>query len=103
MFCWRLKILERYILFLAPSVADVQAAIEFIFPLVYEFRKERTKEEQEFLAKKKLRQFGEPRIEVDDIDEDEGENGANDQEMGDDAIVDDGGDHQYATETSSWE
>ncbi|GLH13806.1 TATA-box-binding protein [Gryllus bimaculatus] len=29
----------------APSVADVQAAIEHIFPLVYEFRKERTKED----------------------------------------------------------
>lgn len=29
----------------APSVADVQAAIERIFPLVYEFRKERTKED----------------------------------------------------------
>nr|AIY54302.1 TATA-box-binding protein 1 [Colaphellus bowringi] len=43
----------------APSVADVQAAIEYIFPLVYEFRKERTKEEKEALAKKKLRQFGE--------------------------------------------
>ncbi|CAG2061161.1 unnamed protein product, partial [Timema podura] len=27
----------------APSVADVQAAIEHIFPLVYEFRKERSK------------------------------------------------------------
>ncbi|KAG5896898.1 hypothetical protein JTB14_033536 [Gonioctena quinquepunctata] len=39
--------------------ADVQAAIEYIFPLVYEFRKERTKEEKEALAKKKLKQFGE--------------------------------------------
>lgn len=29
----------------APSVADVQAAIEYIFPLVYEFRKERSKED----------------------------------------------------------
>jgi hypothetical protein len=26
-------------------VADVQAAIEYIFPLVYEYRKERTKED----------------------------------------------------------
>ncbi|CAG9862808.1 unnamed protein product [Phyllotreta striolata] len=43
----------------APSVADVQAAIEYIFPLVYEFRKERTKEEKEALAKKKLKQLGE--------------------------------------------
>ncbi|KAF7271356.1 hypothetical protein GWI33_015714 [Rhynchophorus ferrugineus] len=40
----------------APSVADVQAAIEHIFPLVYEFRKERSKEEIEALAKKKLKQ-----------------------------------------------
>lgn len=44
--------------FLAPSVADVQAAIEHIFPLVYEFRKERTKEEKEALARKKQKQFG---------------------------------------------
>ncbi|XP_060517927.1 TATA box-binding protein-like 1 [Cylas formicarius] len=40
----------------APSVADVQAAIEHIFPLVYEFRKERSKEEMDALAKKKLKQ-----------------------------------------------
>ncbi|KAL3271306.1 hypothetical protein HHI36_021795 [Cryptolaemus montrouzieri] len=40
----------------APSVADVQAAIEYIFPLVYEFRKERTAEEQAALALKKLKQ-----------------------------------------------
>lgn len=40
----------------APSVADVQAAIEHIFPLVYEFRKERSKEELEALAKKKMKQ-----------------------------------------------
>ncbi|CAG9767644.1 unnamed protein product [Ceutorhynchus assimilis] len=37
----------------APSVADVQAAIEYIFPLIYEFRKERSKEETEALDKKK--------------------------------------------------
>lgn len=29
----------------APSVLDVQQAVEYIFPLVYEFRKERTKED----------------------------------------------------------
>lgn len=40
----------------APSVADVQAAIEYIYPLVYEFRKERSKEELEALARKKLKQ-----------------------------------------------
>ncbi|XP_045467030.1 TATA box-binding protein-like 1 [Harmonia axyridis] len=40
----------------APSVAGVQAAIEYIFPLVYEFRKERTAEEQTALALKKLKQ-----------------------------------------------
>ena len=35
---------RRYVItFAAPSVADVQAAIEYIFPLVYEYRKERTK------------------------------------------------------------
>lgn len=30
----------------APSVADVQAAIEHIFPLVYEFRKERSPDDE---------------------------------------------------------
>uniref|UniRef100_A0AAR5PKA8 TATA box-binding protein-like 1 n=1 Tax=Dendroctonus ponderosae TaxID=77166 RepID=A0AAR5PKA8_DENPD len=40
----------------APSVADVQAAIEYIYPLIYEFRKERSKEELEALAKKKQKQ-----------------------------------------------
>jgi hypothetical protein len=32
-----------FVFLLAPSVADVQAAIEYIYPLVYEFKKERTK------------------------------------------------------------
>lgn len=89
-----------WIIVSAPSVADVQAAIEYIFPLVYEFRKERTKEEQEFLAKKKLRQFGEPLLEGDDADAEEVD-GDVDQEMGDDAIPVDSSDHQYAAE-SSW-
>ncbi|KAK3921016.1 TATA box-binding protein-like 1 [Frankliniella fusca] len=39
----------------APSVASVQAAIEYIFPLVYEFRKERTKEDI-IALKRKLRE-----------------------------------------------
>ncbi|CAH0556683.1 unnamed protein product [Brassicogethes aeneus] len=43
----------------APSVAAVQAAIEYIFPLVYEFRKERTKEEIEALLAKKRRHSNE--------------------------------------------
>ncbi|XP_067007889.1 TATA box-binding protein-like 1 [Anabrus simplex] len=43
----------------APSVADVQAAIEHIFPLVYEFRKERTKED--LLALQISRQRGQKR------------------------------------------
>ncbi|KAB0797349.1 hypothetical protein PPYR_08343 [Photinus pyralis] len=43
----------------APSVAGVQAAIEYIFPLVYEFRKERTAEEIAMLhAVKKRRLAG---------------------------------------------
>lgn len=42
--------------FAAPSVSDVQAAIEYIFPLVYEFRKERTREELEALAQKRRAQ-----------------------------------------------
>lgn len=69
---------------------------------MYEFRKERTKEEQEFLAKKKLRQFGEPVIEDDYVDDDEDVVAEIDQEMGGDAIVDDGGDHKN-TSSTSWE
>lgn len=41
-----------FLFFLAPSVASVQAAIEHIFPLVYEFRKERTKEDIANLKRK---------------------------------------------------
>lgn len=37
----------------APSVADVQSAIEYIFPLVWEFRKERTMEEKRQIDLKK--------------------------------------------------
>ncbi|XP_012288097.1 TATA box-binding protein-like protein 1 [Orussus abietinus] len=37
----------------APNVASVQAAIEYIFPLVYEFRKERTPEDIRALQMKK--------------------------------------------------
>ncbi|XP_022904028.1 TATA box-binding protein-like 1 [Onthophagus taurus] len=37
----------------APSVMDVQAAIEHIFPLVYEFRKERSPEDIQQAAKKR--------------------------------------------------
>lgn len=38
----------------APSVADVQAAIEYIFPLVYEFRKERSPEEVQAAKRRRL-------------------------------------------------
>lgn len=41
--------------FAAPSVADVQSAIEYIFPLVYEFRKEKTAEEMALHALKRRR------------------------------------------------
>ncbi|XP_012136986.1 TATA box binding protein-related factor 2 isoform X1 [Megachile rotundata] len=37
----------------APNVAAVQAAIEYIYPLVYEFRKERTAEDELALTTKK--------------------------------------------------
>jgi hypothetical protein len=56
----------------APSVADVQAAIEHIFPLVYEYRKERTKED---LLALQLRRKGQKRkrsfahIEIEDNDD----------------------------------
>lgn len=36
-------------------MADVQAAIEYIFPLVYEFRKEKTEEEMALHATKRRR------------------------------------------------
>lgn len=58
----------------APSVADVQAAIEYIFPLVYEYRKERTKED---LLAMQLRRKGQKRkrslahIEIEDNDYEE--------------------------------
>lgn len=39
----------------APNVAAVQAAVEHIYPLVYEFRKERTAEEELALTTKKRR------------------------------------------------
>lgn len=39
----------------APNVAAVQAAIEYIYPLVYEFRKERTTEDELALTTKKRR------------------------------------------------
>ncbi|XP_078042144.1 TATA box binding protein-related factor 2 [Augochlora pura] len=39
----------------APNVAAVQAAIEYIYPLVYEFRKERTAEDELAVATKKRR------------------------------------------------
>ncbi|KZC12732.1 PREDICTED: TATA box-binding protein-like protein 1 isoform X2 [Dufourea novaeangliae] len=39
----------------APNVAAVQAAIEYIYPLVYEFRKERTPEDELALTTKKRR------------------------------------------------
>jgi len=49
----------RYVItFAAPSVADVQAAIEYIFPLVYEYRKEHTKED---LLAMQLRRKGQKR------------------------------------------
>lgn len=39
----------------APNVAAVQAAIEYIYPLIYEFRKERTPEDELALTSKKRR------------------------------------------------
>ncbi|XP_054282390.1 TATA box-binding protein-like 1 [Macrosteles quadrilineatus] len=38
----------------APSVSDVQQAIEYIYPLVYQFRKERTKEDELLLQQKRM-------------------------------------------------
>jgi hypothetical protein len=65
--------IKKHILVVAaPSVADVQAAIEHIFPLVYEYRKERTKED---LLALQLRRKGQKRkrsfahIEIEDNDE----------------------------------
>lgn len=48
----------------APSVADVQAAIEYIFPLVYEFRKERTPEDLSILQAAKRRRLSAGVVEV---------------------------------------
>ncbi|XP_055845142.1 uncharacterized protein LOC129911377 isoform X2 [Episyrphus balteatus] len=52
----------------AASVANVQAAIEHIFPLVYEFRKKRTPEELEILRLKQQQQQQQHHVEVDDTD-----------------------------------
>lgn len=41
----------------ASNVADVQTAIEYIYPLVYEFRKERTAEDEEMYRKSKRRKL----------------------------------------------
>lgn len=41
-------------------MADVQAAIEHIFPLIYEFRKEKTAEEMELHLAKRRRIAGNP-------------------------------------------
>jgi hypothetical protein len=56
--CELCSIRRCVITFAAPSVADVQAAIEYIFPLVYEYRKERTKED---LLALQLRRKGQKR------------------------------------------
>lgn len=49
--------LYRFVVFslpLAHSVADVQTAIEYIFPLVYEFRKVKTPEDMPAAKKRRL-------------------------------------------------
>ena len=67
----------------APSVADVQAAIEYIFPLVYEYRKERTKED---MLAMQLRRKGQKRkrslahIEIEDNDCEDVSDDDNDEE-----------------------
>ena len=65
-------------------MADVQAAIEYIFPLVYEYRKERTKED---LLALQLRRKGQKRKrsfshihEIGDNDFEEGMIGMSDDE-----------------------
>lgn len=47
------QIYQIYNIITAPNVAAVQAAIEYIYPLVYEFRKERTPEDELALSTKK--------------------------------------------------
>ncbi|XP_025833007.1 TATA box-binding protein-like protein 1 [Agrilus planipennis] len=69
----------------APSVADVQAAIEYIYPLVYEFRKERSAEDMAAIqASKKRRLWGgteeviqDPVYVKEEEEESEGDEGAN--------------------------
>lgn len=48
-------------------MADVQAAIEHIFPLVYEFRKERTAEEMELHAAKRRRLTMDPHCDKENV------------------------------------
>lgn len=56
----------------APNVAAVQAAIEHIYPLVYEFRKERSPEDELALTTKK-RKLGSNKKKLDEFLEDEPE------------------------------
>lgn len=46
--------------FAAPSVSNVQNAIEHIYPLVQEFSKERTPEEMEEFRRNKAKRAGAP-------------------------------------------
>ena len=55
---------------IAPNVAAVQAAIEHIYPLVYEFRKERTPEDELAFTTKK-RKLGLNKRKRDEFLEDE--------------------------------
>ncbi|KAI4464324.1 tata-box binding protein [Holotrichia oblita] len=64
----------------APSVTDVQAAIEYIFPLVYEFRKERSPEDIQALKKRRMSNGVEEYIY---------ENNANEEDTGSDSAWDD--------------
>ena len=76
---WAFHFTLPFNFFLAPCVASVQAAIEYIFPLVYEFRKERTKEDiialkrklRERRAKRGIKEYDEDEIILSTVDDDD--------------------------------
>lgn len=66
----------------APCVSFVASAIEHIFPLVYEFRKERTKEEEAEMRAKQVRNGLRKRKHEESEEEEEEEVETEDEESG---------------------
>lgn len=90
-------------------MADVQAAIEYIFPLVYEFRKERTPEEMALHASKRRRltmatqhPFYENGSDEEEEEEDVLEGGGAENHDEEDEVEEDGAEGKAGTGDVSW-